>query len=97
MIGVHGDDKAADCPKDAIFDPADNPDPALGDFVGGRGRDQQVDESDEADVLQIDAKKQSEAKTVSIAPAIYIHVAGGLKPALQKNPALPAPVIFPMM
>jgi hypothetical protein len=61
-IGVHGDDKATDSPEDAVFDATDNPDPALGDFVCGRGRDQQMDKSDEPDVLQVDAKKQSNTK-----------------------------------
>src|SRR5262245_13237400 len=36
-------------------------------------------------------------RTVSIAPAMYIQVAGGLKPALTKNSRVAGTVIFPMM
>src|SRR5579862_7886361 len=32
--GVHRDDQAADCPEHAIFDAADDPDPAILDLVG---------------------------------------------------------------
>src|SRR5581483_4015240 len=37
------------------------------------------------------------ASTVSIAPAIYIQVAGGLKPALTKNSSVAGTVILPTM
>ncbi len=37
------------------------------------------------------------ASTVSIAPAIYIQVAGGLKPAATKNSSVAGTVILPMM
>src|SRR4029453_4422569 len=36
-------------------------------------------------------------RTVSIAPAMYIQVAGGLKPALTKNSSVAGTVIFAMM
>ena len=98
VIGVHGDDQAADRPEHAIFDAADHPDPALGHLVGRGGRDQQMDEGDEADILRCKCRRTSRcASTVSIAPAIYIQVAGGLKPASTKNSSVAGTVILPMI
>src|SRR5215475_12502180 len=36
-------------------------------------------------------------RIVSIVPAIYIHVAGGLKPAFTKKSSVAGTVIFPIM
>src|SRR5215475_13835946 len=42
-------------------------------------------------------KKRPIVRRVSIEPAIYIHVAGGLKPALTKNSSVAGTVILPMI
>jgi hypothetical protein len=91
MVGVHGDDKAADCPEHAIFDAPDDSDPAFCDLVCGRSRDQQMDESDEPDVLQIDAKKQTDAEDGFDCSCDIHPCCRWLETGLHKDPALPAP------
>src|SRR5262245_27469369 len=62
MKGVHGDQQTADGPEHAIFDAANYPNPAFGHLIGRGGSDQQMDEGDECDILQVDAKKQADTE-----------------------------------
>src|SRR5215475_5276423 len=59
---MHGHDQTTDCPEHAIFNAADDPDPALGDLVSGRSRDQQMDKGDKADIGSVDAEKKANGK-----------------------------------
>lgn len=60
MPGVHADDEAAQRPENAVFDAADHPDPTVLHLPGGSGRDQKVNEADEASVSGKDAEDQAD-------------------------------------
>jgi hypothetical protein len=71
-IGVNGDCETADRPKYAILNTPYHPDPTFCDLVGCSGCNKQVNEGDERDKWQINAKEQSDAED-GLDRSRYVH------------------------
>src|ERR1043165_5357007 len=61
--GQHGKNHAGEHPEHAVLDPADHPDPFLGDLPGRGAGDEQMERGDCRDIGRVDVENQRDCQT----------------------------------